>query len=44
MKQVEEMFRSPESTSFQLTHPREVSDADEFTDNLWQRIFLPRKL
>mmetsp|Transcript_1238 Transcript_1238/g.1950 ORF Transcript_1238/g.1950 Transcript_1238/m.1950 type:complete len:549 (+) Transcript_1238:60-1706(+) len=46
MTQVEEMLTTSEelSASFQRTHPREVSDADEFTASVWQRIREPLRL
>lgn len=46
MKAVERQLVSAEelSASFQRTHAREVSEADEFTASLWQRIRDPLRL
>lgn len=46
LKATEELLLTSEelSASFQRTHAREVSDADEFTASLWQRIREPVKM
>jgi hypothetical protein len=46
MQVVEKQLVSPEelSASFQRTHAREVSEADEFTGSVWQRIRDPLRL
>lgn len=46
LKDAEEQLVSVEelSASFQRTHPREVSDADEFYASVWQRVRDPLRL
>jgi hypothetical protein len=46
LKDVEEQLLSVEelSASFQRTHPREVSEADEFYASVWQRVRDPLRL
>jgi len=46
LKEYEEQLTTSEelSASFQRTHAREVSDADEFTAAVWQRIREPLKI
>mmetsp|Transcript_6682 Transcript_6682/g.14451 ORF Transcript_6682/g.14451 Transcript_6682/m.14451 type:complete len:322 (+) Transcript_6682:43-1008(+) len=46
LKDVEEQLVSVEelSASFQRTHPREVSDADEFYASVWQRVRDPLRM